>query len=287
MKFSGFHIEPTNRCVLACAACERTLFRNKFGDKNWHNADLDFDAFVKFIDVDATGWDWELCGNTGDPIYYNRLVELVSWIKSRDGRIVMTTNGSYRSAEWWQELLPCMDSRDQILFSVDGLPTTRPIYRVNSNWESIDQAMQLTVSSGVQAIWKMIPFEFNEYEIDQVRDMAVSRGMQFRLDPSWRWEDVQDLRPRTQQLVKEKGLGEIEPQCSIGNRHYINAGGFYSPCCWSADHRFYHKSQFYHDRGRYDISKNTLSQLMDHMQSFDERVKLDPLPVCSYTCRKL
>jgi hypothetical protein len=158
MKLTGFHLEPTNRCVLGCSACERTQFIQKFGQKNWHNQDLDLDALVRFMDMDVTGLQWGLCGNTGDPIYYSRLQELISYIKDQQGRIVLTTNGSYRSGEWWSQTLTHLTADDVVEFSVDGLPATSPQYRTNSDWSSIDIGMRTACETSAQVVWKMVPF---------------------------------------------------------------------------------------------------------------------------------
>ena len=36
----GLHVEDTSRCTLACPLCERTVFMEKFGKKNFRIADL-------------------------------------------------------------------------------------------------------------------------------------------------------------------------------------------------------------------------------------------------------
>jgi molybdenum cofactor biosynthesis enzyme MoaA len=287
VKLAGFHLEPTNRCTLKCSACERTVFQERFGTQHWHNADLDLEAFWKFVDIDVSGMIWELCGNTGDPVYHPALHELVQEIKQRNGSIIMTTAATRHKREWWDRLLGLMDQRDQILFSVDGLPDTSAQYRVNADWPAMQMAMQMTAASEVDAVWKMIPFDFNQHEVEQVTNMAHGMGMKFQLDPSVRWEDHSELKPNIVHLYRERGTGEMNPACSVGHRHYISATGFYSPCCWAADHRFYYKSQFHSQRDNYDISKTTLSQLLQRIHNYDEQMRLDPAPVCSYTCRQI
>ncbi len=287
MTLTGFHIEPTNRCVLKCSACERTVFQERFGTQHWHNADLDLDAFWQFVDIDVSNLVWELCGNTGDPVYHPRLHDLVREIKNRNGTVVMTTAATRHREAWWLELLSLMDSRDTVLFSVDGLPNTSQQYRINADWPSMELAMTLTANSPVQAVWKMIPFDFNQHEVEQVKQRAADMGLGFQLDPSVRWEENEELKPSIIQLYRPRGQGPIDPACSVGHRHYISAQGFYSPCCWAADHRFYYKSRFYQERDRYDISKTTLSQIMKQMTNYDEQMRVDPAPVCSYTCRQL
>ena len=286
MKLSGFHLEPTNRCVLDCSACERTIFIERFGRKNWVNHDLDLDQFYKFLDVDIENLDWYLCGNTGDPIYYPRLHELAQFIKSHHGRLHLTTNGSYRKQDWWAELLSLLDETDTIEFSVDGSPNTSPIYRINSDWISIDLAMQMSCESPAKVVWKMIPFSFNQHEINAVKNMAESRGMQFRLYPSDRFSYEDPLRPTEQSMVLHRGTGAVEPKCATGHQHFIMSTGHYTPCCWFAHHAYYYKSKFHLDSSQYNISTTTFSQILSLIQDYDEQMRLDPRPVCSYTCRQ-
>lgn len=287
MKLTGFHLEPTNRCVLGCSACERTQFLERFGRKAWQNHDLDLDALVRFMDIDITGLQWGLCGNTGDPIYYDRLAELIAYIKSQQGRIVLTTNGSHRNRTWWNSVLQHLDETDVVEFSVDGLPATSPAYRTNSHWPSIDSGMKLACKSPAQIVWKMVPFAFNEHEIDLVREMAHDRGMGFKLDKSNRFGENDPLKPQEQTIIWHRGTGAVEPMCAQGNQHYIGAGGQYSPCCYSANHAFHYKSQFHKHSEHYNISNTTLSQVLERLGSYDEQMRIDPAPVCSYTCRTL
>jgi MoaA/NifB/PqqE/SkfB family radical SAM enzyme len=260
---------------------------DRFGRKNWQNKDLDLESFIKFMDTDVTGLEWSLCGNTGDPIYYNRLPELIQWIKRQQGRVALTTNGSHRNRTWWNDVLQHLDENDTVEFSVDGLPETSPTYRTNSHWPSIDSAMKLACKSPAQIVWKMVPFAFNEHEIDAVHAMAESRGMTFKLDPSNRFGDNDPLRPQEQTIIWHRGTGAMEPMCADGKQHYIGAGGQYSPCCYSANHVFHYKSQFHTNRDDYNISNTTLSRVLERLSSYDEQMRIDPAPVCSYTCRTL
>lgn len=285
MKLTGFHLEPTNRCVLGCSACERTVFQKKFGQKNWHNQDLDLTALIKFMDIDVQGLSWELCGNTGDPIYYNQLAELISWIKSQQGNITLTTNGSYRDQHWWRNMLRELTAADTIQFSVDGLPDSSVRYRVNSSWPSIDLGMRMASESAAQVVWKMVPFEFNEHEIPAVQELADSRGMTVRLDPSNRFGDQDPLQPRNSNLIWHRGTTQMQPKCATGNEHYISSDGHYFPCCYMAHHMYRYKSEFQKKHAQFSISTTTLSEVLKQLGAYDEQMRLDPQPVCSYTCR--
>ena len=287
MKLTGFHIEPTNRCVLKCSACERTQFLEQFGSKAWQQSDINLEHLQSFIDIDVKHTLWELCGNTGDPIYYPNLIELASWIKDQGGNIYMTTNGSYRKHTWWAQLLEVLDNNDTIVFSVDGSPNTSPIYRINSDWLSIDMAMDMVSKSKVAGIWKMIPFNFNEHEIKFVKTMSADRGLGFRLDPSERFEKDDPLLPSKEELKTVYGQGAMAPRCSDGTRHYISAKGYYTPCCWMARYSFYYKSDFYKQQEQFDISKTTFSQVISNLSDFYSTIEQEKHSYCTFNCPKI
>lgn len=250
---------------------------------------------MRFLDLYLGDCQVSLCGNYGDPIYHPDFVNLVAQLKSRVRGIEITTNGSYRDQGWWQQLLSVLDARDTIVFSVDGSPNTSPIYRENSDWISIDMAMQLVAKSSVTGVWKMIPFVFNEHEIQAVERMSTNLGLQFRLEPSDRFDDqTQHLRPseqllgsryQAQQQWQQDGVAPaIKPKCNSGHEHYISAQGYYVPCCYLQDHRFYYKTQFAKFKDQYDISKTTLTTIMNHpsvIQFYDSR---DSQAGCQFNC---
>ena len=279
MKVRGFHLELTNKCMLKCSACARTTFINKFGIEKWQNNDLNLDHLKKFLDIDLTDLKFNLCGNLGDPIYYPQLFELLSWLKSKSAIISLVTNGSYKKHEWWTELVSILDSRDTIVFSVDGTPENFINYRVNADWKSIELGMRVAADSQVNTVWKYIPFSFNEHTIEQARSVAYELGIDsFNISPSDRWQENDPLKPvatqfngaRTQSIINWKNeksdrkTHSIDPQClKQHEQHYIAATGHYMPCCYVSDWRFYYSSEFYKNQNEFDISTTTISDILN------------------------
>lgn len=293
------HIEPTNICTLKCPGCSRTQFIEQFPSR-WKNYSIDPTELMNFIDVDISNITMVLCGVYGDPIYHPDFHNLIKEIKNRQGRVRIITNGSYQKPAWWEQLTGLLDARDRIVFSIDGLPDNFTQYRINANWPSIKQAIEIVAASDVYTVWKYIPFKFNQHNIEQARELSKQLNMDaFFVDPSSRFDEKTEyLIPESTFIDSKKKLqdnykqgvsiSQIDPQCAAGDQHYISADGFYSPCCFAADHRFYYKTQFGKNRNEYNIRQTTLSQLLKkpNVVSFYENIHSAPPGVCQYNCAK-
>lgn len=296
-EFSGLHVEPTNICTLKCPRCSRTEFLNTFGTKKWTNHNLDLAQFQQFVDLDLTDKVINLCGNYGDPIYYPELFDLVRWCKQQGARIHIRTNGSYRDVAWWQSLGEILDGHDTVFFAVDGTPENFTQYRINADWPSIQCGMRVMAQSDAQTVWRFIPFSFNEHAIAQARELSEHLGItKFEVNVSDRWSGVHDpLRPNHYQGARETAIIRwhhdknitIDPKCSNGQEHFVSASGHCTPCCYSADHRFYYKSEFFKNQTQYHISNITLSELLLKFSEFYSNITVDNTEYCTFNCPKI
>ena len=290
-----FHIEPTNICTLKCSGCARTRFINQW-PQHWKNHNLNIDELLRFLDIDLTGKRIVLCGNYGDPIYHNDLIDFVKKLKARGVSVLITTNGSYKTQQWWEELVDNLSSSDTINFSVDGTPENFTQYRVNADWESIQVGMKVVANSKCNSSWKYIPFAFNQTDIDQVEKLSQDIGIKnFRVQFSDRFDeqtqellpDISMMGPRYAEQSKWKSNNselKVNPRCQSGKDHFITAEGYYSPCCYLADHRFYYKTIFGKNKSQYDIRKHTLSEILQQPQTIEFYRTLDQQPGCQYNC---
>jgi hypothetical protein len=307
----GFHLEPTNICTLKCPRCPRTNFIEKFKNKNWDNRNLNLSDLKRFIDIDVKGLSFGLNGNYGDPIYYPDLFELITYIKSSGGIIKMHTNGSYKTADWWATLATLLDDDDILNFSIDGLPENFTKYRVNADWASIKTGIDVMTKSRAKIIWKYIIFSYNENDIDSARSLSKEFGMDdFVVNNSDRWEDNDWLKPEkyvtmdknilyngslngnrnnTIQKWKKDDIRDvlIDAICKQTNRmHFISADGYYLPCCFIGDYRFYYSSEFYKNQDAYNISKTTISQILANTTEFYNTIETTKPKYCTYNCAK-
>lgn len=165
------HIEPSSRCTIACPACPRTLHRGEYTID-----DCDIDLMIEI----CRGYSRVvMCGNHGDPIYHPRLHELISGLIAAEPnqKIDIITNGAFRSRGWWKDLAGLLRAGDSVMFSIDGMPNSNHLYRVNSRWESIETAItELRTNSKLYLLWKWILFSHNEDSVCDGMKLASSLG---------------------------------------------------------------------------------------------------------------
>lgn len=297
----GFHLELTNMCTLKCPRCARTKFIEQF-PKNWTNNNLNFDHLKSFLDIDLTGKTFILCGNYGDPIYYDQLFEVIDYLKNNNANVNISTNGSYRTAAWWEELTCRLTKDDSIIFGIDGLPNNFTQYRVNADWETILSGISVIAKSTAKMVWQYIVFSYNQTNIEEAKVLSKNLGFdEFKLVRSDRFDSVTDyLRPtgdmigsRDESMIQWKDRTvsiDVNPNCKIhNNQHYISAQGYYMPCCFVGDYRFYYKSEFYKNKNLYDISTTTISQILQltTVNNYYDTLEDAKLSYCTFNCPKL
>jgi MoaA/NifB/PqqE/SkfB family radical SAM enzyme len=286
------HIEPTSRCTLACPACPRTWFTEKF-DRAFPKQDLDLEHLKKFLDCESgekiSGF--MLNGNHGDPIYYPDLINLIDNFRtSKSFRI--STNGSYQKEEFWENLAARMTEKDTIYFSIDGLEHNNHLYRRNSDWKSIMEGLEIMTKSRARVVWKTIVFSYNETEIDKIKQLAESKGAIFVAHNTSRFGH-ESLIPTNQQLIDSSRLYQnnqtiekLEPQCF--EQEYISADGYYWPCCLITSYYTLHKTVLWKNRNDWSIDSQNLDEAREKLSIWKQSIIEEPNnahPVCKMSCK--
>jgi MoaA/NifB/PqqE/SkfB family radical SAM enzyme len=296
-QLQGLHIEPTNMCTLKCPRCSRTEFIDQFPNR-WTNKNLNLDYLKSFLDIDLKDKVINLCGNYGDAIYYDRLFDMIKYFKLAGSHIILATNGSYKTQEWWAELCQLLDENDEVVFAIDGTPTNFKTYRINADWTSISDGIKTLRQGSVKLAWQYILFSYNENDIEQTKILANNLGFdRFFILESERWDHGTEyltptkINEMSQSKIywKEKTIeSKVDPVCKNTNAsHYISADGFYTPCCWTAEHRWYYKTEFFKNQEVYDISKTTITKVLDTLKDFYSTVEDAKLSYCTFNCPKL
>jgi MoaA/NifB/PqqE/SkfB family radical SAM enzyme len=296
---SALQIETTTRCTLRCPACSRTIFANQMNRPVPHY-DVDPVLVHKFLDC-PQGREVKtlsLCGDYGDSIYYPRLFEFVELFKP-DKQIVLTTNGSYQTENFWNELAARLNSQDEIRFSIDGLEDTNHLYRVNSDWASIMRGLDIMVRAGMQVVWDLNIFSFNYNRLAEIKQFAESRGAQFVAKKTARFLRP-DLEPPVQYIATEElyrpeysdaGQSiEIEPDCRNLTRNTICSENYFWPCGFIRAPLTFYKSQLWRQKQNWSIKNTTLTQLRETMlQQWVKEIENNPTGadvVCKMKCKR-
>lgn len=291
----GFHIEPTNICTLKCPGCARTQFINQW-PQHWKNHSVDVTAVDRFLDIDLNNKIITLCGNYGDPIYHPDFIDLVVMLKRRGSVLKIVTNGSYKTKEWWAALTEHLDVKDQVIFSVDGTVDNFTLYRINADWNTIQSAMEICVKSRCQTGWKFIPFAYNQHSIESAKLCSQELGIDFfYVDMSDRFDsttlhympstEVLGEKFDSQQAWKQNNRKLIvNPKCQDHKQHFISAAGYYTPCCYSSDHRFYYKTEFGKNKKNFSINNHRFSEIIATTPVIEFYKDLTNQPVCQYNC---
>lgn len=296
----SFNVEPTNKCVLKCSACDRTLRPEAVKTLE----DINPEVFRKVLFEDLASTDlsevtFDFCGIYGDSIYHKDLFNILRLIKQRGAKIGIGTNGSYKDAEWWETLVAILDERDFIVFSVDGLEDTNHIYRENSHWPSTYMGMKIAAKSRVTTIWKFIVFKHNQHQIERAKGIAKELGFdRFLVRKSGRFTEDDPLKPDDQYVGMEQDHREyvksgkpykIVPRCTRMENERRNIGftyqGYIIPCL---TFHSVHNEWFEEHKDRISVlNRNIVDILADPLWEDLQKLWEDPKKapeICSTYC---
>ena len=228
------HLEPTDVCQLACPLCARETDA-EFNKRVQHHLTIPH-IQKHFSDHVIKGLDKVfMCGNYGDPAAGKYTLDIYRWIRSLNPDITlgMNTNGALQTTFYWHELGRLFNqTQDYVVFSIDGLEDSNPVYRVNSNWNKLMANVEAYISAGGSAHWDMLVYEHNQYQVDKCEQLARSMGF------TWFRAKV-SKRPTTSKLklpvgwnLPSSNQGSIKCHALQEKSAYIDAQGRMSPCCW-------------------------------------------------------
>lgn len=228
------HLEPTDVCQAACPLCARETDKDFRKDRQHH---LNMHAILKvFNDSQIAQLEkMFMCGNYGDPAAGKYTLDIYRAFRSIKPDIVlgMNSNGGLQNSFWWHVLGSIMNqSRDYVVFSIDGLNDTNSIYRKNVNWDKLMTNAEAFIAAGGSAHWDMLVYKHNQHQVNECEQLAKDMGFKwFRAKVS--------KRGFTDRLEQPIGwhLPNVEPKkinCHALNEQsvYIDAQGNLSPCCW-------------------------------------------------------
>lgn len=170
------HLEISSLCNASCPWCPRTFWgyphNGGYPEVNLtlDNAKVIFNLdFLKQLD------SIYINGNFGDLVMNPQAPDIVEYFRQTNPALLLkiSTNGSARSAEFWQRIA---QAGATVQFCLDGLEDTHHLYRQNTSWSTIIKNAKIFIAAGGQAVWKFIRFNHNHHQIDDCRKLAKELG---------------------------------------------------------------------------------------------------------------
>jgi hypothetical protein len=189
-----------------------------------------------------------MCGNYGDPAAGRHTQEIYQYFRSVNPTIIlgMNTNGALQDRSWWYDLGRLFNqSKDYVVFSIDGLADSNHIYRRNVNWTKLMNNIRAYISAGGSAHWDMLVYRYNEHQVDECERLARDIGFTwFRAKISKRVSVDSRLQPATGWQPPVAAIGPINCHALAESSAYITAQGQLTPCCWLGGRNFSSEDQF-------------------------------------------
>lgn len=257
------HLEITNNCQASCPMCNRNISGGLDNPlikiRNWSLAEFKNVMTPKVLNqLDS----YYFCGNFGDPMLNNDLIEMCQYSTevAPDTPIAIHTNGGARSKEWWEQLARALPNNHRVVFALDGLEDTHHLYRVGTQFDKVIDNAYAFIQAGGIAEWVFIKFKHNEHQVEEARRTAKELGFQhftlknssrFILEPQVKVVDRKGdtthfIEPATDvpmKFVDKKIIqayknivanSKIECKSKHEKEIYIDAFGEVLPCCWLA-----------------------------------------------------
>lgn len=257
------HLEISSRCQASCPMCPRNYHGN-IPNPNLPLNDWTLDNF-KYVFNEETLNQVEsiyFCGNFGDPIMNNDLINMCQYIKDNKPtmNVRIHTNGGARNKQWWKDLAIALPQDHVVIFALDGLEDTHSLYRIGTTYEQVTKNAKSFIDNNGIAEWVYIKFKHNEHQVSIAEERAkilgfkrftVKNTIRFIGEPKFPVYDKEgntlyNLEPPTNSHVTlidvsrinkfKEEYKEITIDCYAKKNKelYIDAQGNMFPCCFLA-----------------------------------------------------
>jgi len=223
-------IEVSSNCQAKCPGCIRhDVLNTETGvfSNPPKNINLSVEVHNKLIDeikgkVSHLTYD----GSFSDSPLHPDFLELIEYSASKLkgwfsftglNDLTISTNGSYKSPAFWKELGQILHKhlpyKHHVMFDLDGIDNkTQNMYRIATNYDKIIENAEAFISGGGRAVWKMIPFDFNEELEERAKVLAEQHGFKY-----FQRNRIQRVESKAVFLALSKRAGQLDKEISKDN----------------------------------------------------------------------
>lgn len=174
-----WEIELTTRCNASCIGCSR--FANYYyPNQNINNQlELSLDVLEKALKESKSVDYIFLCGVYGEPMLHSKIIDVLDLINhyAPNAKKIVDTNASFGTEELWKTLATYFNRPgSHIKFCIDGKEGSHELFRRGTQWNKVVHNAKTFIEAGGNAVWKMIQFEHNVGQEDELERLSKSIG---------------------------------------------------------------------------------------------------------------
>lgn len=177
------NVETGVKCSLQCPQCRRANLHEPKDSNKYklikHQISVgDFMPMDSFMSLLEWGQDIAFNGTLSDPIFHPNLEEMISTMREwPDVDLVIHTAATHKDLEYYRRLFELSGPNVKWKLGMDGLPGVSEIYRIGQDSNLMFDAIKLAASMGVNVEWHYIIFEYNEYNLEECKQIANDIGV--------------------------------------------------------------------------------------------------------------
>jgi MoaA/NifB/PqqE/SkfB family radical SAM enzyme len=172
-------LEVTSHCNIRCPQCSRIDFQGDLAEfiklQHWDiktilpNLQVEQMTQLSFVRIE---------GDNGDAIMHPDIVQIVEHFYNAPTRprILILTNGSLRSTDWWKKFGQKFPDRLRVQFSIDGMADTHALYRVGADYAKTVDNVRAFIASGGDATRRCLIFAHNQHQLDEIKQASLDIG---------------------------------------------------------------------------------------------------------------
>jgi MoaA/NifB/PqqE/SkfB family radical SAM enzyme len=252
-------VELTTNCQASCPMCARNI---NGGLPNPHLRSTEW-SYEEFVQVFTTEFLKNIsvitfCGVFGDPLICKDIKLIANYLREQNKKLIIHTNGSIRTTEWWSDFVSVMPTTHRIIFGVDGLADTHGYYRVGTDFDKICNNIKAFVDAGGIAQVQFLEFDHNKHQYEKLHKLFTDMNVHFfrqhtnrfrnrfhnvvdkkgtilyHLKPTTK-SDIESFKDSDMPLAVTASVGKSVCCASLGsNSVYIDSEKRIWPCCETA-----------------------------------------------------